>query len=284
MNRKIIAAAIGFVVAVAIGSHFYVEWQMAKFDASLPTPPTEEQLGADETGGGHWHGDEWHADDAHENDTGETELIPSVDWQPSTGRPHEAVKPEGLDALDADDPVAKAWAKLDYIADNPFAWGGNADSRTPGLIAQLTPPPVSFGDYEGGPDDNSEELIVLLEELARLRDPRSIEVFVAYDCESPLGGAFFTETLLALGPPVVPHLIPYLDEALEAKTEENPIVLRGLLSSLHTLTEIGHRRWADLDGVTEHIILPRLEQMLAEGFLSPGGERNVQWAIAALKR
>ena len=146
------------------------------------------------------------------------------------------------------------------------------------------PPPVSFGDYEGGPNDNSEELIMLLEELARLRDPRSIEVFVAYDCESPLGGAFFTETLIALGPPVVPYLIPYLDRALEAKTEENLIVLQGLLSSLHTLTEIGHRRWADLDGVTEHIILPRLEQMLAEGFLSPGGERNVQWAIAALKR
>ena len=74
MNRKIIIAAIGFVVAVAIGSHFYVEWQMAKFDASLPTPPTEEQLGADETvedvieetggetTGGHWHGDEWHAE------------------------------------------------------------------------------------------------------------------------------------------------------------------------------------------------------------------------------
>ena len=74
MNRKLIVAAIGFVVAVAIGSHFYVEWQMAKFDASLPTPPTEEQLGADETvedvieetggetTGGHWHGDEWHAE------------------------------------------------------------------------------------------------------------------------------------------------------------------------------------------------------------------------------
>ena len=62
MNRKLIVAAIGFVVAVAIGSHFYVEWQVAKFDASLPTPPTEEQLGADETTGGHWHGDEWHAE------------------------------------------------------------------------------------------------------------------------------------------------------------------------------------------------------------------------------
>ena len=277
MNRKLIAAIV-VIIAVCIGIYFWTEWQIARFDASLPVPPAEE------TAGGHWHGDEWHADDAHENDTGETELIPSDDWQPSTGRPHEVVKPEGLADADPDDPVARAWAKLDELADNPFAWGGNADPRTPGLIAQLMPPPVSFGDYEGGPNDNSEELIMLLEELARLRDPRSIEVFVAYDCESPLGGVFFTETLIALGPPVVPYLIPYLDRALEAKTEENLIVLRGLLSSLHTLTEIGHRRWADLDGVTEHITLPRLEQMLAEGFLSPGGEMNVQGAIAALKR
>ena len=70
MNRKIIIAAIGFVVAVAIGSHFYVEWQIARFDASLPTPPTGEQQRIDdtaedtveETTGGHWHGDEWHAE------------------------------------------------------------------------------------------------------------------------------------------------------------------------------------------------------------------------------
>ena len=277
MHRKLIAAIV-VIIAACIGLHFWAEWQKQEFDASLPKLPTEEQA-AEETGG-HWHSDEWHADDAHENDTGEPGLVPIVDWEPSMGRPHEAVKPEGLDALDADDPVAKAWAKLDEIADNPFAWGGNADPRTPGLIAQLTPPPVSFGDYEGGPDDNSEELIVLLEELARLRDPRSIEVFVAYDCESPLSGAPVVEALVAMGPPTVPHLIPYLDRALEAKTYAS----QGLLSSLGILTGIGHRRWADLDGVTEHIILPRLKQMLAEGFLSPYGEREVQWAIAALKR
>ena len=71
MNRQLIVAAIGFVVAVAIGSHFYVEWQMAKFDASLPTPPAAEEQQrieetaddtAGDTAGGHWHGDEWHAE------------------------------------------------------------------------------------------------------------------------------------------------------------------------------------------------------------------------------
>ena len=74
MNRKIIIAAIGFVVAVAIGLHFWAEWEKARFDASLPTPPAEEEQQAiDETAddtvedtaedtGGHWHGDEWHAE------------------------------------------------------------------------------------------------------------------------------------------------------------------------------------------------------------------------------
>ena len=280
MKPKTLISSLCILLAVCFAIYFYVEWEKQRFDASLPVPPA---LPAEEQSGGHWHGDEWHADDAHENDTGEPGLVPIIDWQPSTDRPHEAVKPAGLDALDADDPVAKAWAKLDELADNPFAWGGNADPRTPGLIAQLMPPPVELAP-EDSPEDNSEELIELLYHLAMLRDPRAIETFVAYDCESPIGGAFFTETLIALGPPIVPHLIPYLDRALEAKTEENPIVLRGLLSSLHTLTEIGHRRWADLDGVTEHIILPRLVQMLAEGFLSPGGEDRVQWAIDALKR
>ena len=141
------------------------------------------------------------------------------------------------------------------------------------------PPPVELA-LEGSAEDNSEELIMLLEELARLRDPRSIKTFIAYQCESPIGGAPIREALVAMGPPTIPHLIPYLDEALKAKTYAS----QGLLSSLGILTGIGHRRWADLDGVTEHIILPKLEQMLAEGFLSPYGERGVQWAIAALKR
>ena len=99
MNRKIIIAAIGFVVAVAIGSHFYVEWQMAKFDASLPTPPTEEQLGTDETGGGHWHGDEWHAEphaDEQVEDPGpylHPIMLPKLsELEPGEIRYHDAAK------------------------------------------------------------------------------------------------------------------------------------------------------------------------------------------------
>ena len=61
MNRKFIVAIV-VIIAAGLGSHFYVKWEMARFDASLPTPPTEEQQVSDDTTGGHWHGDEWHAE------------------------------------------------------------------------------------------------------------------------------------------------------------------------------------------------------------------------------
>ncbi len=68
MNRKLIVA-IGVIIAACVAVHFYVQWQIARFDASLPEPPAED------TAGGHWHGDEWHAephvaDEVEEEDTG----------------------------------------------------------------------------------------------------------------------------------------------------------------------------------------------------------------------
>ena len=69
MNRTTLIIAIGIIIAVCTGIYFWTEWEKARFDASLPTPPAED------TAGGHWHGDEWHAephvaDEAEEEDTG----------------------------------------------------------------------------------------------------------------------------------------------------------------------------------------------------------------------
>ena len=65
MNRKLIAAIV-VIIAVCIGIYFWTEWEKARFDASLPKPPAEEEQVADDvtedTAGGHWHGDEWHAE------------------------------------------------------------------------------------------------------------------------------------------------------------------------------------------------------------------------------
>ena len=91
MNRKIIVAAIGFVIAVALGLHFWAEWQMAKFDASLPTPPA-----AEEQAGGHWHGDEWHAEPHTVSETGQVDA--SAEAEPLI--PHIAAPELPPDAID----------------------------------------------------------------------------------------------------------------------------------------------------------------------------------------
>ena len=43
MNRKTMVIAIGILLAFCIGIHFYAEWNMAQFDASLPKPPDPKQ-------------------------------------------------------------------------------------------------------------------------------------------------------------------------------------------------------------------------------------------------
>ena len=271
MNVKTLISAICIILAICFAIYFWGEWEKARFDASLPTPPPEP---ADEQAGGHWHGDEWHADDAPENDTGETELIPSDDWQPSMGRPHEAIKPEGLDALDADDPVAKAWAKLDELADNPFAWGGTTSPRTAGLVQQLMPP-RSIVHHDDG-----YELSLLLNELARLRDPRSIETMLAYQCGGDIVIGAIDEALVAIGPPSVPYLIRYLDE------DHGDLSIMGVFTAAEVLGRIGAQHVAELDGVVAYIILPKLERLIANGSISNWYPVKivVKEAIARLKR
>ena len=69
MNMKTMVIAIGILLGFCAGIHFYAEHEKAKFDASLPQPPTEVQAAETETetDGGHWHGDEWHAEPHEEN-------------------------------------------------------------------------------------------------------------------------------------------------------------------------------------------------------------------------
>ncbi len=262
MNAKTIISSFCLLLALCLALYFYAEWQKAQFDAALPVPPA-----ADEQPGGHGKPD----DDAHD-DTGD--LIPSVDWQQHIELP-ELVKPGNLDELDADDPIAKAWAKLDEIADNPFAWGGNADPRTAGLVQQLTPI-VDYLESEA----HAEEIGDLLDELAYLRDPRSIETLVAYECGGNIGTAPVREALIAMGPPVVPYLLPYLDE------EDDEAM--GVYVAPHVLGHIGARHRVELDGIVKHIILPKLEKQLGLALTDPFPTeiriRRVEEAIAQLKR
>ncbi len=247
MKTKIISS-LCILLALCLAIYFYAEWQKQHFDAALPVPPP-----ADEQPGGHWHDGEWHADDAHD-DTGETELIPSVDWKPPNTQPHEAAKPGNLDELDADDPVAKAWAKVDSLAENPFAWGGTADPRTPGLIAQLMPRPDGIED-----DGHAEEILLPLDDLIRLRDPRAIETLVAYLCWSDMAYAPLGPAVSAMGPLAIPYLLPYLEEEPPREGE----AFLGFITASGFLANIGKRHREELDGIVEYILLPKLEEILA---------------------
>ena len=71
MNRKTFVIAIGILLAVCFGVYFYAQWDMKRFDASLPEPPpadtaveTPMETAGEDTGdeppAGHWHGDVWH--------------------------------------------------------------------------------------------------------------------------------------------------------------------------------------------------------------------------------
>lgn len=130
MNRKFIAA-IGFVIAVALGLHFYVEWEMARFDASLPQQPAvKEQQDSDDitddvaedTAGEHWHDGEWHgrivnttyaapqviaaAEDPADDADGTSFILPwSNPMMPDEIPEHLKMPPE--------------WVGLDYMAMSP---------------------------------------------------------------------------------------------------------------------------------------------------------------------
>lgn len=77
MNRRTLVIAISIAIAFCLGVYFYAQWDMKRFDASLPEPPaadTVKEIPAEtavedisdaaqpaaETSAGHWHGDEWH--------------------------------------------------------------------------------------------------------------------------------------------------------------------------------------------------------------------------------
>jgi hypothetical protein len=77
MTRSLVII-VGIIIALGLGLHFYAQWEMKRFEASLPKPPApndaatkgtadaentienQEKFDA-ETGEEHRHGDKWHA-------------------------------------------------------------------------------------------------------------------------------------------------------------------------------------------------------------------------------
>jgi hypothetical protein len=140
------------------------------------------------------------------------------------------------------DPEAAAWARLEYISQNPQEWGDLSPQATE-LMAQLTPTWAISTEGEG------EKAIHLLKKLGKLRDPRAAELFVNY--MSRVKGKRIRNTLMAIGPPAVLPLIPIL--ANQDSTN------RGTAARI--LGAIGSEHRQDLGGAVEYILLPKLEKL-----------------------
>ncbi len=170
---------------------------------------------------------------------------PSRDYTPT-----QIQIPDGI----TDPDVKAAWERLDYIANNIWEWGGVPSNRAVELIDILMPLPDGFSGPTGHRD--GEEAINMLAELAWIGDPRAAEVIAKYNCEGLIGGLSIERMLIEMGVPAVPYLVSYmLDETHMPALRSNSIAALGPIAEKHR---------KDLGGIVEHIIIPRLEAILAE--------------------
>ncbi len=146
-----------------------------------------------------------------------------------------------------EDPVAAAYKRLEYIKNNPYAWGGVHSPRATELMAALTPPHVSTDHAHG------EEGIELIEELIVQDDPRAAEVLIANLFEGSIGGNRMIDAIVEIGPPSVPYVLPYLRE---------DYVKVGF--AVEILGRIGAAHRGDLGGIVEHILIPKFTAIAAD--------------------
>ena len=146
------------------------------------------------------------------------------------------------------DPIAAAWARLEYISQNSQEWG-EFSLEAIELMEQLTP------TWRTKTRRETEEVIVLLEELGKLHDPRSAEIFVHYlNGNGPWIG-YVEAALIAIGPPSVPPLILVLDQNGSFSNSFKRKRAAKLLGI------IGSEYQQELGGAVEYILLPKLEEL-----------------------
>ena len=199
-----------------------------------------------------------------EREINETTEQPQVPHAPEPAKEDEENPPASGEPAD---PVAAAWARLEYISQNPQEWGEFSPEAAE-LMAQLTPTWVF--DYEADGEGPAENAFKLLVKLVSFQDPRSAEVIANY---INAGFGLSTTAVVAVGPPLVPPLIPLLD----ADTR-----FEGRLKSVRILGILAEKHRHELGGAVEHIILPKLEQM-ATSDPSEVVQKNARKAIARLR-
>ena len=271
MNRNMIVGTIVLIVLIGAAGVFLIQHERTTLkqlekDAEeeeillKPQPPPQvknDPQVAQPTNPVHVHED----GTVHEGEHHAPLETPPPDWTPT-----QVQIPEGI----TDPDVKAAWERLDYISKNIWEWGGVPSAETEELIKQLMPPPDGFSGPTGHSD--AEDTINLLGSLDR-NDPRSAEVSVTYLCEGIVGGRGPVNALVEIGPPAVPLLINYLfDDTMGAESKPTDV-----------LGEIAVKYRKELDGIVDHIIIPKFEEIAA--IEDPPGNMTFprKWAREALE-
>ena len=198
-----------------------------------------------------WHHNHWDkVSVSQENDEGghPPDTVHSPD--PVKRRvPEGAVtKPEFPVVDPNEDAVKAAYKRLEYIKNNPYAWGGVHSERATELIAELMPPPELIDHTHG------ELIIEQLGELCLQNDPRIAEVLIAHLCyDGGTAGRPMLDALEEIGPPAVPYILPYV--------RDNSV---RTAFAVEVLGSIGVRYRDDLGDILDYIIIPKLETIAAD--------------------
>ena len=187
---------------------------------------------------------------------------PPSDWTPT-----QVQIPEGI----TDPDVKAAWKRLDDISRNRHKWG-NFSPRTLELMDELTPVPSIYDTAEDG--DCGEEIIFVLDELAKLRDPRSAELLVNYQMDSGVSGNPPDDALVAMGPASVLALVARLDDISGETSLSTPLDLLPRIVAAHR---------SELGGIVEHIIIPKIKAVAASEATVFFADGNKQLALNALE-
>ena len=233
-------------------------------------PPKETEAPVGDTSQGHFH-----ADGTFHEGTHETHDPPAVPAGQSYIPEGAAVSPNFPPVDPNEDPVEAAYKRLEYIKNNPYAWGGVHSERATELIAELMPAslPIDHAD--------SETREVQIDELCQLNDPRAAEALIAIMCDGGMMGRVMFDTLEAIGPPAVPYILPYL------LTEDTYGPKRWVdvgLAVFDPLSRISVRYRSDLGGILDHIIIPKLQEIAADENNERYNNASVVLAREALSR
>ncbi len=218
-------------------------------------PPAEPEF--------EWDGHEGHSDHGdhagHEDHADKVPIEGDVEDDTAKGRvPEGAVTtPDFSSVPKDDDPVKAAYKRLEYIKNNPYAWGGVHSERATELIDQLMTEsgPIRFIDHNHG-DEVSEQIA----ELCRQGDPRAAGVLIAHMSDGDISWTLMDDALAAIGPPAVSYILPYLEKGMKEKDRDIMISWE----IFDSLTRIGVQHRGDLGGILDHIIIPKFEAIAAD--------------------